>query len=99
MPITLRPNPDFPYHGDLHFARGAMHVSADTSYFELDHPAGASGGIPAMKASLAKWIAQWVDRVRKLPDGETAHLPFDYSDEYAGVISVSRMRIRRSGSG
>jgi hypothetical protein len=63
---------------------------ADSYYFELDHPSGTPGGIAAVHASLHALLRQWRTCVEALENEATVALPFDYSDQYTGVVVVTR---------
>lgn len=90
MPVSLRENPDFAFHGDLFFEIEGLRLQGDTYYFELDRPADGPTGMAAVLRSLAALLEQWIQRVSAQSDGETVYLPFDYSDEYTGVVVVHR---------
>lgn len=90
MLVTLTPPPRIPYHGDLRFELDGLSMVADSYYFELDHPAGAPGGMVAVIASLRALLEQWRTSVEALEDGANVVLPFAYSDQHTGVIVVTR---------
>jgi hypothetical protein len=88
--VSLRDNPDFAFHGDLFFEIEGLRLQADTYYFELDRPVHGPTGMEAVRRSLAMLLDQWIQRVAAQADGETAYLPFDYSDQCTGVVVVHR---------
>jgi hypothetical protein len=87
--ITLLHDVPLAFHGDLHFKLEALHLIADTYYFELDrNPASSLCEMAAVRNSLSKLIHQWLARIEALTEGDTTSLPFDYSDQYTGVLLI-----------
>ncbi len=91
-PVVLRltNNPGSPFHGDLQLELGTIQLTADSYYFELDRRPDEPQGMPAVRASLRALLEQWRVQVMGLEDGASVTLPFDYSDQYTGVMVVTR---------
>lgn len=90
MLVMLTAPPRIPYHGDLRFELDGLTMVADSYYFELDHPAGAPGGMAAVVASLRALLEQWRTSAAALQNEASVVLPFAYADQYTGVLVVTR---------
>ena len=95
MEITFKPNPNFPFHEDLHISIPELDIDgdSDTFYFAIDDsllPNEASDD--KVKISLRNLLSDWERTVEDLPDEGITFLPFDFSDQ-----TVAALKIYRSG--
>ncbi|WP_128546996.1 hypothetical protein [Larkinella soli] len=91
--IEFEENKDFQFHSDLHISVPELNIYTDAdTYFFADDP----GILPAepseekVKAGLFHLLENWIKSVQSLHEGNTAFLPFDFSDQYTGALKVSR---------
>lgn len=82
-------------HDDLTLSLGGESWVCDSYYLALDR-----GLLPdredeeKIRVVLQRLLGLWLETVEQLPEGGTAYLPYDLSDQYTGWLEC-----QRSGSG
>lgn len=78
-------------HNDLILQLGDASWVCDSYYLALDRgllPETEDAG--KIRAVLRRLHEQWLTAVEALPDGGTAYLPYDFSDEYTAWLACKR---------
>lgn len=93
MEITFKPNPNFPFHEDLHIYVPELDINgySDTFYFAIDDsllPNEASDD--KVKIGLRNLLSDWEHTVEELPDDGIFFLPFDFSDQTVAALKIHR---------
>ena len=86
--VDLIYRPDGTEHGDVEVRVGVWRGRCDSYYFALDHPVGTPSH-PV--ASFRGLLEGWVEVLGACSDGQTVHLPFDFSDQYTGWLACRRV--------
>jgi len=78
-------------HADLFLLFAGKTYTCDSYYLAIDSESlpNLNGGDP-VRAVLATLLWQWLSAVEGLPDGGTAYLPYDFSDQYTGWLRCVR---------
>jgi hypothetical protein len=91
LDLSLRYEENGTAHDDLVLRFSGQTKVCDTYYFALDpnfRPEDASPD--KVKATLRMLLEQWLTAATDLPDGGTAFLPYDFSDQYTAWLCCQR---------
>jgi len=89
--LSLRYKNNGKAHEDLCLTFAGQTWLCDSYYFALDGDMQPEDESPAkVKAVLRKLLEQWLTAIANLPDGDTAFLPYDFSDQYTGWLRCER---------
>ncbi len=91
MELSLRFEDNDTAHDDLVLWFAGQRWVCDSYYLALDR-----GLLPdredadKVRAVLRRLLQQWLAAVEQLPDGGSAYLPYDFSDQYTGWLVCQR---------
>lgn len=91
MDLSLHFEDNHTGHNDLVLRFGGEAWPCDSYYLTLDRellPEREDEG--KVRAVLRRLLEQWLAVVEQLPDGGTAYLPYDFSDQYTGWLACQR---------
>jgi hypothetical protein len=95
MDLSFRFQDNDKAHGDLILCLGDKSWECDSYYLALDRsllPDREDG--EKIRAVLLRLLELWLEAVEQIPEGGTAYLPYDLSDQYTGWLEC-----QRSGAG
>lgn len=91
MDLSLRYEPNGRAHNDIFLRFAGQTYVCDSYYFALDRGLQEGDESDAkIIAVLCRLLEQWLAAVKDLADGDTAFLPFDFSDQSTGWLSCRR---------
>jgi hypothetical protein len=91
LDLSLRYQDNGTAHDDLLIRFAGQTLVGDSYYFSLDRNVRPNDESPAkVKAVLRKLLEQWLTAASNLPEGGTAFLPFDFSDQSTGWLCCQR---------
>lgn len=91
MEIHVETRPGAGGHRDLFLAipQLGLVTCADTYYFALAlEERHVKVHEVAVRQAVSALLSYWIDWVLSCADGDTIHLPFDFSDQYTGCLQV-----------
>jgi hypothetical protein len=89
--LSLRYKDDGTEHDDLCLCFAGQTQVCDSYYFAIDRGMRPDEESPAkVKAVLHRLLEQWLTTVANLPEGGTAFLPYDFSDQGTGWLRCER---------
>jgi hypothetical protein len=91
LDLSLRYRNNGTDHDDLQLRFAGQTLVCDSYYFALDRNVRPNDESPTkVKAVLSRLLEQWLTAASNLPDGGTAFLPFDFSDQSTGWLCCQR---------
>lgn len=91
MELWLRFEDNGTAHGDIVLRLGGERWVSDSYYLALDQELlPEREDADKVRAVLRRLLEQWCTAIERLPDGGTAYLPYDFSDQYTGWLSCER---------
>jgi hypothetical protein len=89
--LSLRYEDNDTAHDDLFLRFAGQIYVCDSYFFALDRGLQPDDESPdKVKAVVRKLLEQWLTAAANLPDGGTAFLPYDFSDQYTGWLRCQR---------
>jgi hypothetical protein len=89
--LSLRFEDNETGHDDLVLRFANQRWVCDSYYLVLDRELLPDReNADKVRAVLLRLLEQWLVAVERLPDGGTAYLPYDFSDQYTGWLSCHR---------
>ena len=91
MVLSLRYEDNDTAHDDLILQFSGERWVCDSYYLALDRNLlHGREDADKVRAVLRRLLEQWLAAVERLPDGGTAYLPYDFSDQYTGWLECQR---------
>jgi hypothetical protein len=91
MDLSLQFEDNHTGHDDLVLRFGGDSWACDSYYLALDRELLPDReDSDKVRAVLRRLLEQWLAAVEQLPDGGTAYLPYDFSDQYTGWLACGR---------
>jgi hypothetical protein len=89
--LSLRFEDNQTAHNDLILRYGGGEWVCDSYFLALDRELLPDReGADKVRAVLRRLLEQWLAAVERIPDGGTAYLPYDFSDQGTGWLACHR---------